>query len=172
MDDGVWYLAHLQSEYGSHHASSTEDRRLFATSAYKIETIISRNDHLFSTATISFQPLLAGERVLKFGLLPNLRVSRVVDDHAQDIYYTSRTMAPKSMTKYALEQTRAQLQLCNFFFGKIPYDEISVTEQPDFNLANPGPTWSTYRSQPIRTQRNGGCSLATSTANLLDLCRR
>ena len=49
-----------------------------------------------------------------------------------------RTMAPKSMTKYALEQTRAQLQLCSFFFGKIPYDEISVTEQPDFNF---GQSW-------------------------------
>ena len=77
MDDGVWYLAHLRSEYVERHASSSEDRRLFATRGYKIETIISKNDHLFSTATISFEPLLAGERVLKFGLLPALRVSAV-----------------------------------------------------------------------------------------------
>ncbi len=290
MDDGVWYLAHVQPEYANHQASSAEDRRLFATSAYKIETIISRNDHLFSTANISFQPLLAGERVLKFALLPNLRVSRVMDDHPQDIYYVQesrkedgsfyvilpqateagkqysitvqyegdkvlesagdgsfyvrarsswypnlngfgehalydltfkvpkkykvisigklkdesveqdyavthwvtpvpvavagfnygnyqkleladekagfkisgyyltelpdnlshfsilRTMAPKSMTKYALEQTRAQLQLCNFFFGKIPYDEISVTEQPDFNF---GQSWPNLVYLPI-----------------------
>jgi hypothetical protein len=91
MDDGVWYLAHMQPEYANHQASSGEDRRLFGTRGYKIETIISRNDHLFSTATISFEPLLAGERVLKFGLLPNLRVSRVVDDHAQDIYYVQES---------------------------------------------------------------------------------
>src|SRR5258708_33096918 len=58
MDDGVWYLAHLQSEYANHRASSAEDRRLFATRAYKIETIISKNDHLFSTANISFQQAL------------------------------------------------------------------------------------------------------------------
>jgi hypothetical protein len=290
MDDGVWYLAHLQSEYAEHRASSSEDRRLFATRGYKIETIISKNDHLFSTATISFEPLLAGERVLKFGLLPNLRVSRVIDDHAQDIYYVQesrkedgsfyvilpqapelgkqysitvqyegdkvldsagdgsyyvqartswypnlngfgehalydltfkvpkkyklisvgklkdesieqdyavthwvtpipvavagfnignyqkleladektgfkisgyyltelpdnlshysilKTLAPKSMTKYALEQTRAQLQLCNFFFGKIPYDEISITEQPDFNF---GQSWPNLVYLPI-----------------------
>ncbi|HET9166417.1 MAG TPA: carboxypeptidase regulatory-like domain-containing protein [Candidatus Angelobacter sp.] len=290
MDDGVWYLSHLQSEYTERRASSSEDRRLFATRGYKIETIISKKDHLFSTATISFEPLLAGERVLKFGLLPNLRVSRVVDDHAQDIYYVQesrkedgsfyvilpqapalgkqysitvqyegdkvlesagdgsfyvkartswypnlngfgehalydltfkvpkkykvisvgslkdesieqdyavthwvtpgpvavagfnygnyqkleladektgfkisgyyltelpdnlsnfsilRTMAPKSMTKYALEQTRAQLQLCNFFFGKIPYNEISVTEQPDFNF---GQSWPNLVYLPI-----------------------
>lgn len=47
-------------------------------------------------------------------------------------------MAPRSMTKYALEQTRTQLQLCSFYFGKIPYDEIYITEQPDFNF---GQSW-------------------------------
>ncbi len=47
MDDGVWYLAHLQSEYAGHQASSSEDRRLFATSAYKIETIIAKNEPPF-----------------------------------------------------------------------------------------------------------------------------
>ena len=290
MDDGVWYLAHLQPEYAERRASSSEDRRLFATRGYKIETIISKNDHLFSTATISFEPLLAGERVLKFGLLPNLRVTRVMDDQSQDIYYVQesrkedgsfyvilpkppevgkqysitvqyegdkvldsagdgsyyvqartswypnlngfgehamydltfkvpkkykvisigklkdesieqdyavthwvtpgpvavagfnygnyqkleladektgfkisgyyltelpdnlrrysilQTMAPKSMTKYALEQTRAQLQLCNFFFGKIPYDEVYITEQPDFNF---GQSWPNLVYLPI-----------------------
>ena len=290
MDDGIWYLAHLQPEYANRTASSSEDRRLFATKSYKIETIISKNDHLFSTATISFQPLLAGERVLKFALLPNLRVTRVMDDQSQDIYYVQesrkedgsfyvilsqapevgkqysitvqyegdkvldsagdgsyyvrartswypnlngfgehamydltfkvpkkykvisvgklkdesieqdyavthwvtpgpvavagfnygnyqkleladektgfklsgyyltelpdnlrhfsilQTMAPKSMTKYALEQTRAQLQLCNFFFGKIPYDEVYVTEQPDFNF---GQSWPNLVYLPI-----------------------
>jgi len=276
MDDGVWYLAHLKTEYSNRTASSHEDRRLFATHNYKIETVISKNQHLFSTAIISFQPLVAGERVLKFGLLPNLRVTRVVDGEGRDLhfiqerrkedgsfyailreppqaqkeysitvqyegdkvlqnagggsfyvrarsswypnlngfgeralydltfkvphnnkviavgkllgesveqdfavthwvtpgpvavagfnygnykkvelndqitgykisgYYLSdlpdqlrrfqilQTIAPGSMTKYALEQTRAQLQLCSYYFGKSPYDEIYITEQPDF----------------------------------------
>src|SRR5205823_1560304 len=87
MDDGVWYLAHLKSEYLNHTASSHEDNRLFATRRYKIETVIAKNDHLFSTAAITFQPLLAGERVLKFALLPNLRVTRVADEQGQDIYF-------------------------------------------------------------------------------------
>jgi hypothetical protein len=89
MDDGVWYLSHLKSEYEYSHqtASSSEDRRLFATRRYKIETVIARNRHLFSTATISFQPLVAGERVLKFGLLPNLRVARVTDEQGKDLYF-------------------------------------------------------------------------------------
>jgi hypothetical protein len=290
MDDGIWYLSHLRYEFMQHHASSAEDRRLFATRGYKIETIISKHDHLFSTASITFEPLVAGERVLKFGLLPNLRVSRVMDDQSQDIYYVQesrkedgsfyvvlpkapemgkqasitvqyegdkvlesagegsfyvrartswypnlngfgehslydltfkvpkrykvisvgtlkdesvegeyavthwitpqpvavagfnygsyqkldipdektgfkisgyyltelpdnlsrygalKTMAPKSMTKYALEQTRAQLQLCDYFFGKIPYNEIYITEQPDFSF---GQSWPNLVYLPI-----------------------
>src|SRR5207248_424588 len=87
MDDGIWYLSHLKSEYLKGTASSHEDRRLFATHGYKIETVISKNAHLFSTATITFESLLSGERVLKFGLLPNLRVTRVTDEQGQDLHY-------------------------------------------------------------------------------------
>lgn len=290
MDDGVWYLDHLRSEYANRTASSQEDRRLFATRSYKIETVISKNSHLFSTAVITFQPLIAGERVLKFGLLPNLRVTRVSDDQGQDLYYVQesrkedgsfyailpnatqtgkdysitvqyegdkvlqqagegsfyvrartswypnlngfgehsmydltfkvprrykvvsvgklqgesveqdfavshwitprpvavagfnygdyqkiempdeitgykisgyyltelpdnlrnskalQSLAPHAMTKYALDQTRAQLQLCTFYFGRSPYDEIYITEQPDFNF---GQSWPNLVYLPI-----------------------
>jgi hypothetical protein len=290
MDDGVWYLDHLKVEYQNHTESSQEDRRLFATRSYKIETVISKNGHLFSTATITFQPLIAGDRVLKFGLLPNLRVTRVSDDQGQDIQFTQeskkedgsfyailskapdagkdssitvqyegdkvlehagegsfyvrarsswypnlngfgehalydltykvprrytvisvgklqsesveqeyavshwitptpvavagfnygdykkveladnitgykisgyyltelpdnlrryqalQSMAPQSMTKFALDQTRAQLQLCTYYFGKIPYDEIDITEQPDFAF---GQSWPNLVYLPI-----------------------
>jgi len=290
MDDGVWYLAHLNAEYSKHSASSAEDRRLFATHRYKIETVIAKNGHLFSTATISFEPLVAGERVLKFGLLPNLRVTRVTDERGQDLYFIQESrkadgsfyailpeapalgkeqfihveyagdkvleqagegsyyvgartswypnlngfgekafydltfkvpkkykvisvgtlkeesieqdlavshwitpipvavagfnygdyqkmdlpdeftgykisgyfirelpdnlrgyralesLAPHSMTKYALEQTRAQLQLCTFYFGRSPYDEIYITEQPNFNF---GQSWPYLVYLPI-----------------------
>jgi hypothetical protein len=290
LDDGVWYLAHLNSEYSRHTASSTEDRRLFATHRYKIETVIGKNKHLFSTATVTFEPLIAGERVLKFGLLPNLRVTRVSDLQGKDLYFIQeshkedgsfyailpqapplgqeqsitveyagdkvleeagegsfyvgartswypnlngfgeralydltfkvpkkfrvisvgklqaesveqdlsvshwttpvpvavagfnygdyqkleipdeitgykisgyyitelpdrlrryralQSMAPRAMTKYALEQTRAQLQLCTLYFGKSPYDEIFITEQPDFNF---GQSWPNLVYLPI-----------------------
>jgi Peptidase family M1 domain len=290
MDDGVWYLSHLKAEYARHTASSGEDRRLFATRRYKIETVIAKNRHLFSTATITFEPLLTGERVLKFGLLPNLRVSRVTDEQGQDLYFIQESrkedgsfyvilpqapplgkqlsinveyagdkvleeagegsfyvgartswypnlngfgekapydltfkvpkkykvisvgelqgesvendlavshwitpipvavagfnygeyqrldllddktnykisgyylselpdnlrgnpalasMAPRAMTHYALEQTRAQMQLCSLYFGKSPYDEIYVTEQPNFNF---GQSWPNLVYLPI-----------------------
>ncbi len=290
MDDGIWYLDHLKAEYLKNRASSQEDRRLFSTSGYKIETVISKNHHLFSTARISFQPLVAGERVLKFSLLPNLRVTRVSEEGGQDLYFVQesrkedgsfyailpkaaemgkeyaisvqyegdkvleqagdgsfyvrarsswypnlngfgehvkydltykvprrykvisvgklqgesqegdfavshwvtekpvavagfnygeyqkmdladevtgykisgyyltelpgnlrnsaalRSMAPKSMTRYALEQTRAQLQLCTLYFGKSPYEEIYVTEQPDFAF---GQSWPNLIYLPL-----------------------
>jgi peptidase M1-like protein/carboxypeptidase family protein len=290
MDDGIWYLSHLKAEHLNHTASSQEDRRLFATRSYKIETVIAKNDHLFSSATVTFKPLVSGERVLKFGLLPNLRVSRVLDDQGQNLYFVQesrkedgsfyailsqapdvgkessitieyagdkvlevagdgsfyfsartswypnlngfgehalydltykvprkykvvsvgklqaesteqdlavthwitpipvavagfnygaytrvdlpdektgykisgyylselpdslhghqalQSMAPGGMTKYALEQTRAQLQLCSYFFGRSPYDDIYITEQPNFNF---GQSWPNLIYLPI-----------------------
>ena len=290
LDDGVWYLAHFKSEYSNRTASSGEDRRLFATRRYKVETVIAKNGHLFSTANIGFEPLVAGERVLKFGLLPNLRVTRVTDEQGQDLYFIQesrkedgsfyailpeapplgkqrsvnveyagdkvleeagegsfyvgartswypnlngfgeralydltfkvprkykvigvgrlqgesieqdlavthwitpipvtiagfnygeyqkldlpdditgykisgyyltelpdnlhgklalQSLAPRSMTMYALQQTRAQLQLCSFYFGKSPYDEIYITEQPNFNF---GQSWPNLIYLPI-----------------------
>jgi hypothetical protein len=290
MEDGVWYLAHLNSEFAAHTANSLEDRRLFSTVRYKIETVIGKNKHLFSTATVTFKPLIAGERILKFGLLPNLRVSRVLNDKGQNLnfvqesrkedgsfyailskpvetgsesfvtveysgdkvleeagegsfyveartswypnlngfgeyanydltfkvprkykvisvgklvnettegdlsvshwvtpfpvavagfnygdykkteisddithykisgYYLSEmpdnlrryraleSMAPATMTKYALEQTRSQLQVCTLFFGKSPYEDIYITEQPNFSF---GQSWPDLVYLPI-----------------------
>jgi Peptidase family M1 domain/Carboxypeptidase regulatory-like domain len=290
MEDGIWYLAHLKAEYARRTASSTEDRRLFATRGYKIETVIAKNGHLFSSADISFEALLPGERVMKFALLSNLRVSRVADADGKDIYFIQesrkedgsfyvilpepaplgkqqtihieyagdqvleqagegsyyvgartswypnlngfgehalydltfkvpkrykvisvgklesetvdgdlavthwvtpvpvavagfnygqyeklditddvthykisgyyltelpdnlrrfralQTLAPKAMTKYALEQTRAQMELCTLYFGRIPYDEIHITEQPNFNF---GQSWPNLVYLPI-----------------------
>lgn len=293
MSDGVWYLAHLKSEYLNGTAHSDEDRRLFATRRYKIETVIGKNQHLFSTATVTFEPLIAGERVLKFDLLPNLRVSQVLDEKGQNLnfiqedrkqdgsfyvvlpqappkgqttsitieyagdkvienagggsYYVQarsswypnlngfgersiydltfkvprkfklisvgelqkesvegdvavthwvtpipvavagfnygdyqkleldsgkddkfsykisgyylrelpdslsqydalKTLAPHSMTEFAMQQTRAELQICNVYFGKSPYDSIYITEQPNFNF---GQSWPYLVYLPI-----------------------
>jgi hypothetical protein len=61
-------------------------------------------------------------------------------------YEALQSMSPHSMTNYALEQTRAQLQLCTYYFGKSPYDEIFITEQPDFNF---GQSWPNLVYLPI-----------------------
>jgi hypothetical protein len=87
MDDGIWYSQHLKSEIIARTANSSEDKRLFATRRYKIETVIGKNDHLASRATIYFEPLVAGERVMKFALLPTLRVTRVTGEKSQDLHF-------------------------------------------------------------------------------------
>jgi hypothetical protein len=293
LDDGVWYSEHLVSEVRAHTANSREDKRLFATKRYNIETVIAKNDHLHSRAVITFEPLVPNERVLKFRLLPNLRVTRVTDDGGHDLhfiqedkkldgsfytvldevpalgaehsisveyagdkvlasagngsYYVSAreswypnlngfgekalydltfkvppsntvvsvgkpqgqtteagfavshwvtpvpvavagfnygqykkidypdnithyelsgyyltelpdrlrpyeqsaflgNMAPTAMTKYALDQTRAQMQVCTIFFGKSPYDNLYITEQPNFFF---GQSWPNLVYLPI-----------------------
>jgi Peptidase family M1 domain/Carboxypeptidase regulatory-like domain len=293
LNDGVWYSAHLLSELKAHTANSREDKRLFATHRYNIETVIAKNDHLYGRTTITFEPLIAGERVMKFGLLPTLRVTRVTDQGGLDLhfiqenrkedgsfyailneapamgqehsisveyvgdkvlanagngsyyvsardswypnlngfgekalydltfkvppsnvvisvgklegqsteagfavshwvtpvpvavagfnygqykkidypdsithyqlsgYYLSElpsslqpyshsaflsAMSPTAMTKYALDQTRAQMQVCTLFFGKAPYDNVNITEQPNFSF---GQSWPSLVYLPI-----------------------
>jgi len=292
MDDGIWYAQHRSSEVKAGTANSKEDRRLFATRRYNIETVIGKNHHFASRATITFVPLIEGERVMKFGLLPALRVIRVSDENGKDLhfiqegrkedgsfyaildeelplekehtitveyagdkvlydagggsyYVSARTswypnlngfgekalydltfkvpksnvvigvgklqgesteadfavthwvtpvavavagfnygkytkmdfpdsvthynitgyyltelpdslarfrngplgsMAPGAMTKYALDQTRAQLQLCTIYFGRGPYENLAITEQPNFNF---GQSWPNLVYLPI-----------------------
>ena len=292
MDDGIWYLQHLKSEILAHTASSQEDRRLFATRQYNIETVIGKNNHLFARAKIMFEPLVPGERVMKFGLLPTLRVTRVSGEKGQDLHFIQESrkedgsfyaildeaasvghghsitveyggdkvlydagggsyyigareswypnlngfgekarydltfkvppsnvlisvgklqgqsteegfavshwvtpvpvavagfnygkytkmdwpdtithydisgyflrelpdslrpyqnsalsgMSPSSMTKYALDQARAQMQVCTLYFGKAPYDNIYITEQPNFSF---GQSWPNLVYLPI-----------------------
>jgi hypothetical protein len=292
MEDGIWYLQHLKTELQNRTASSEQDRRTFATKKYVIETVIGKNDHLASRATITFQALIPGERVMKFGLLPNLRVTRVSGEHGEDLHFIQENrkedgsfyaildaapgvgethsisveysgdkvvtnagngsyyirardswypnlngfgekalfdltfkvppsnvlisvgkleeqhkeagfavthwvtpvpvavagfnygqyahsdiedgithyqisgyylqdlpdslrqfqnfalsgMAPGAMTKYALDQTRAQMQLCTIYFGRAPYENIYITEQPNFNF---GQSWPNLVYLPI-----------------------
>jgi hypothetical protein len=74
--DGIWYLSHLKSELEKGTASSSENKRSVQAEAYKVETIIASNDHFNAAAELRFTAI-APDRVLKFALVPTLRVSRV-----------------------------------------------------------------------------------------------
>ena len=87
MDDGVWYSEHLAAELKAQTANSLEDRRLFATRRYNIETVIAKNNHLYSRAIVTFAPLVSGERLLKFDLLLSLRVTRVSDQNGKELHF-------------------------------------------------------------------------------------
>jgi len=75
--DAIWYLDHLKSEQENHTASSGENRRWAQAEHYRIDTVIAGNDHLAGTCDVRFKILVDGTRVIKFGLLPALRVKSV-----------------------------------------------------------------------------------------------
>src|SRR5262245_43137979 len=76
-EEGVWYLSHLESEWKAGTASSSEDKRVIDAEQYRIETVIS-GDKLTATCELEFTAMADGERVLKFGLLPTLRATKVI----------------------------------------------------------------------------------------------
>ena len=75
--DGIWYLTHFAEEWKAGTARSTENRHTVAAEHYRIETAIGKNDHLSATCVLQLKALLSGVRVIGFGLLPRLRVTRV-----------------------------------------------------------------------------------------------
>jgi hypothetical protein len=75
--EGVWCLEHLQSELAGRGASSGEEKRVAQALEYKIDTSIAGNGLLDASAKIRFKAVTQGDRVLKFALIPSLRVSKV-----------------------------------------------------------------------------------------------
>jgi hypothetical protein len=75
--EGVWVLSHRGEEIEKHTASSDEDNRTVEAASYRVETEIGKNDHFAARTTLDFHAVTEGDRVVKFGLLPNLRVTRV-----------------------------------------------------------------------------------------------
>jgi hypothetical protein len=82
-EEGVLYLAHRESEYKDNTASSEENHYTIDAQHYQIETAI-RGEKLTATATLTFKATVSGERVIPFGLLPELRVARVTIPDAND----------------------------------------------------------------------------------------
>jgi hypothetical protein len=79
-DAGIWYLTHLRDEWARQTASSSEDKRIVAAEHYQIETTIDKQEHLHASASVRLKTLANGDRVISFGLLPALRVSRAALD--------------------------------------------------------------------------------------------
>ncbi len=76
-DAGFLYASHLESEFKSGQASSSEDKRVVDAEHYKIENAI-KGDKLTANADCTLTALTDGERMLSIGLLPDLRVARVL----------------------------------------------------------------------------------------------
>jgi len=78
--EGLWYMAHTKDEIARGTASSGEDHRILSAQSYRIETTIEKNDHLTASTLLKATAVGDGDRVIKFGLLPYLRVARVTFD--------------------------------------------------------------------------------------------
>jgi len=85
--DGIWYLGHSAEEIAKRTASPHEDKRVISAQRYRIDTVIGRNDHLTATTDFRFRAVSSGDRVIHFGLLPSLRVTRVTTDTGQEVPY-------------------------------------------------------------------------------------
>ena len=70
--------------------------------------MIAKNGHLFSRATITFASLVPGERVLKFVLLPNLRVVRVTGANGQDLHFIQESRKEDGSFYAILDQAPAR----------------------------------------------------------------
>ena len=75
--EGIWYLTHLKDELYDGTASSHEDKRVIDVKHYNIEAEIASNRDLSAQVGIDLLALRQGARVVKFGLLPTLRVAEV-----------------------------------------------------------------------------------------------
>ena len=77
QQEGVWCLEHLKSEMDAHSASSNEEKRVVRALDYRIDTAIAGSGLLTASAQIKFKAVSQGDRVIKFSLIPSLRVSKV-----------------------------------------------------------------------------------------------
>ncbi len=116
--EGIWYLSHLRSELEARNASSDEDKRSAQAESYRIETSIGKNDHFTASTELRFRTVIAGDRVLKFGLLPTLRVTRVSmgsedvpfiqEDRKEDAGFY--VVLPRPMEEGSVQQLRIEYQ--------------------------------------------------------------
>jgi hypothetical protein len=114
--EGVWYLSHLGREITSHTASSDENKRVVQADHYKIDTNIAKNDHVTASTELQFHAVTDGDRVIKFSLLPNLRVERV-SNGGQDVPFIQEdrkedasfyVVMPEPMAKGSAHQLRIE----------------------------------------------------------------
>lgn len=69
---GIWYLSDRKEEVESRRP--TPEKRLADALDYKIETLVERDADMAGQATVRFQPLVEGLRVLPVHLMPKLRI--------------------------------------------------------------------------------------------------
>jgi len=108
LNEGIFYLSHRAEEWAKGTASSNEDKRLVKSEHYRIDTRIAGNRQLTAMTEVRFRCLLPGARVLRFGLLPSLRVSRVTDASGKEQAFIQEERVEDSSFYVVLAQPLAK----------------------------------------------------------------
>jgi hypothetical protein len=85
-DGGFWTTFHLADEYKNGTAISSQDTRLFDITHHEIEGAI-HGTKIAASDRITFNPLIAGGRVLPFELFGTLRVKSVQDEQGHELNF-------------------------------------------------------------------------------------
>ncbi|HWZ32325.1 MAG TPA: M1 family aminopeptidase [Bryobacteraceae bacterium] len=85
--DGIWYLTHTKGEWEKSAVNNLENKRSVVAQHYRIETAIARGGRLTAIADVRFAPLVDGVRVVHFGLLPALRVTKVTGEKGREVSF-------------------------------------------------------------------------------------
>jgi hypothetical protein len=85
--DGIWYQSHQREEVVAGGYAISKDTRAVQPISYAIETTLEGTRRMAAKARVELRCLLEGERLIKFGLLQDLRVDSVVDGAGQPVVF-------------------------------------------------------------------------------------
>lgn len=106
--DGIWYHSHLKDMVLQGGYAIVEDKRSFQPVNYVIEASLEGTRKLIAKAKVDLRCTIDGERVVKFGLLQDLRVGTVTDTAGQQVPFIQEdkrqdgsfyVVLPKSLKK-------------------------------------------------------------------------
>jgi hypothetical protein len=89
---GIWYLSHLASEWEKQTASSGEDKRTVQANHFSIDTEVGHAGALSGTTDLEFTAVIDGTRMIRFDLLPSLRVKKVTDGEKHPVGFIQESV--------------------------------------------------------------------------------
>src|SRR5436309_152791 len=176
---GLWYLCDRKDEVARH--QPTPEKRLAGALDYRIETEVKRDADLVGQATVRFQTLVEGLRVLPVNLLSKLRIGDasyaveaagaepawkplawVQEDENKDA--DAVVVFPEPLAKGVTVRLRLAYQggevLQNvggksFVFGALPQTHVAITQQAQWSFGQSWPSliFLPYMSFLTSTQR-------------------
>lgn len=84
---GIWYLSSTETKLKNGGARMDDYKRLVDAEHYTINTTLARGGRITASADVKFRALEDGVRVVPFGLVPTLRVSKVTGEGGKELSF-------------------------------------------------------------------------------------